>query len=53
MLFIPGHQAYEPGSETLKRLVEAFGSHILTDAGEVNRKALGAIIFKDPVKSLI
>jgi dephospho-CoA kinase len=36
-----------PGSEGLRRLVEAFGPRILTTDGELDRGALGAIVFAD------
>jgi dephospho-CoA kinase len=36
-----------PGSEGLRRLVEAFGPRILTTDGELDRAALGAIVFAD------
>jgi dephospho-CoA kinase len=37
-----------PGSEGLRRLVEAFGPGILTPAGELDRAALAAVAFRDP-----
>jgi dephospho-CoA kinase len=40
----------EPGSETLKRIVEAFGEEVLTETGELNRQKLGSIIFNDEEK---
>ena len=37
-----------PGSATLARLEEHFGSGILLPSGELDRTALGALIFSDP-----
>ena len=36
-----------PGTEGLARVVEAFGPEVLTEAGELDRPALGAIVFAD------
>ncbi len=38
------------GTECLCELVDAFGSDILTADGELNRKALGEIVFNDKIK---
>lgn len=37
-----------PGMPLTAALAERFGAGILTDEGEINRKALGAIVFSDP-----
>ncbi len=37
-----------PGLPLTKSLAERFGAGILTGNGELNRKALGAIVFNDP-----
>jgi dephospho-CoA kinase len=37
-----------PGSEGLREMVEAFGQEILLDDGNLDRKALGDIVFRDP-----
>jgi dephospho-CoA kinase len=37
-----------PGSEGLRRIVEAFGPDVLTDRGELDRARLGEIAFADP-----
>lgn len=39
-----------PGSEGLAEIVEAFGPDVLTAAGELDRPAVGAIVFADPDK---
>jgi dephospho-CoA kinase len=40
-------EAVAPGTATLARLVEAFGPTILDAAGELDREALGRIVFAD------
>lgn len=37
-----------PGSEGLAAVVAAFGEGVLDERGELNRRKLGAIVFKDP-----
>ena len=44
------HAVYTPGSEALTKIADEFGSHILQDDGNINRKELGAIVFADPSK---
>ena len=43
-----GHEAYRPHSEIWQEVVATFGEGILQSSGEVDRKALGAIVFADP-----
>ena len=43
-----GHEAYQPGTETWKALVAAFGEGIVAPDGTINRKKLGEIVFGDP-----
>ena len=43
-------EVVEPRTPGLARVVAHFGSKILTESGELDRKALGDIIFNDPVK---
>lgn len=43
-------EVVEPGSETLKRMVQTFGEIILNGDGTLNRKALGNIVFNDKSK---
>jgi dephospho-CoA kinase len=38
----------QPGRPVLLRIVERFGAGVLTDAGELDRAALAAIVFRDP-----
>ena len=43
------HEVYLPGSAVLTEIVDEFGaSLVLPDTGELNRKALGQIVFGDP-----
>ena len=43
-----GHQCYLPGTETFQDVVTAFGREIVAKDGNIDRKKLGAIVFKDP-----
>jgi dephospho-CoA kinase len=45
-----GHAAYQPGTETHAALVEAFGEQIVAPNGEIDRRALGGIVFADPAQ---
>jgi len=40
-----GHQAYQPGTETWKDVVAAFGEGVVAADGSIDRKKLGAIVF--------
>ena len=41
-------QVVEPGQETLDQLINAFGKHILTPSGELDRNALRQLAFSSP-----
>ena len=41
-------EATAPGSATLRRIAEELGGQILDGAGELDRKALGQLVFSDP-----
>jgi dephospho-CoA kinase len=43
-----GHQAYQPGTETWKDLVAAFGEDIIAPDSTIDRRKLGEIVFSDP-----
>jgi dephospho-CoA kinase len=43
-------EVVEPGEPVYQKIVEAFGQGILDDEGYVNRKKLGALIFRDAEK---
>jgi len=40
----------EPGTEGLRRVVEAFGERVLRPDGTLDRAALGAVVFKDEAR---
>jgi len=42
-----GHEAYAPGTETWREVVEEFGQGVLSPEGEIDRRALGAAVFKN------
>lgn len=41
-------QVYRPGSHTYRKLVRHFGKEILRPDGQIDRKRLGEIVFRDP-----
>ena len=43
-----GHEAYRPHAGVWQEVVQAFGEGILQPDGEIDRKALGAIVFSQP-----
>lgn len=43
-----GHQVLEPGGEAYRPTVEAFGDRILTPERRIDRKKLGAMVFRAP-----
>ena len=45
---VVGHEAYRPHAEAWRQVVEAFGEGILGPENEIDRRALGAIVFSDP-----
>lgn len=45
---IVARQVVEPGSETLAKIADAFGSDVLNEDGTMNREKVGAIIFHNP-----
>ncbi len=42
-----GHRLLKRGSPVMRALLEAFGSDILDESGDVSRQKLGAIVFDD------
>ena len=42
------HRVMRHGTDAYERIVEAFGAAIVTPHGEIDRKALGEIVFSDP-----
>ena len=49
---IIAHELYKPGLPLNRTLSENFGEEIITDAGEVDRKKLGKIVFSDKVTDI-
>jgi len=45
-----GHQSYTKGSNAYHEIVKKFGDGIIDELGNINRKALGAIVFANPDK---
>ncbi|MBF6599171.1 MAG: dephospho-CoA kinase [Dehalococcoidia bacterium] len=45
-----GHEAYTPGTDCFREVVAAFGEDTVSAEGEIDRKALGAKVFDDPVQ---
>ena len=45
-----GHAAYAVGTSGYHELVSAFGDEIVGDDGEINRKIVGDIVFRDQAK---
>lgn len=43
-----GHETYRRGEPAWDQVVEAFGSGIIGEDGEIDRKRLGQIVFGDP-----
>ena len=42
-----GHEVYTPRSEGWHAVVNAFGDRVVADNGEIDRRALGGIVFSD------
>ena len=42
-----GHDVYTPQSEGWHAVVDAFGDRVVADNGEIDRRALGGIVFSD------
>ena len=42
-----GHQSYRQGTSTYKELTKVFGKKICAPNGEIDRKLLGTLVFKD------
>ena len=45
-----GHEAYAPGSDCYRAVIDAFGSDIVAADGEIDRKALGGKVFGNPAE---
>lgn len=44
------HQAFAPDGPAYREVIQTFGQAVLNPDGTINRKALGAVVFADPVK---
>ncbi|MFN2502077.1 MAG: dephospho-CoA kinase [Pyrinomonadaceae bacterium] len=47
---LTAREVVTPGSDGLAKVVQAFGAEVVTPAGELDRKKLGAVIFADEKK---
>ncbi len=47
-----GHEVYAPQSEGWHAVVDAFGERIVAENGEIDRRALGGIVFSDEMELL-
>ncbi len=45
---ILGHQAYNPGTAAFDAVIAAFGEEVHGDDGQIDRKALGGMVFGKP-----
>lgn len=45
-----GHQVMEPGTKAYGQIVDYFGKGILAGDGQIDRRALGALVFSDEKK---
>jgi dephospho-CoA kinase len=43
-----GHELLQPGTQTYREVVAAFGKSILKPSGEIDRRKLGQLVFADP-----
>ena len=43
-----GHRTYDPGTDTFRAVVKAFGEELVADDGTIDRKVLGAKVFGRP-----
>ena len=44
------HETYLPGTTGWEKIVEEFGRQVLAPGGEIDRKALGAMVFQDAAR---
>ena len=43
-----GHRSYEPGTETYRKVIDAFGEEIVAPDGTIDRRVLGSKVFGKP-----
>lgn len=46
-----GHKVYEPGTQAYHQVIAAFGRGVVAEDGQINRKALGALVFGEAHKA--
>ena len=44
-----GHETYQVGGPAYNKIISEFGDGVKGEGGEINRRALGAIVFADKV----
>lgn len=47
------HDLYKPGLPLNQTIAETFGTHVIAENGDVDRKKLGSIVFGDKVGNLL
>ncbi len=45
---ILGHRTYDPGTDTFRAVVQAFGDDLVSEDGTIDRRVLGAKVFGKP-----
>ncbi|MES1907825.1 MAG: hypothetical protein MHM6MM_000866 [Cercozoa sp. M6MM] len=45
-----GHEVYLPGTAAFNAIKECFGSEVIDDTGNIERRRLGSIVFADPAQ---
>lgn len=45
-----GHRTYEPGTDTFRQVMAAFGEDLVAEDGAIDRRALGARVFGQPAE---
>jgi dephospho-CoA kinase len=45
-----GHEAYAPGSDCYRAVIDAFGRDVVAEDGQIDRKALGGKVFGEPAQ---
>ncbi len=43
-----GHEVFQPGTDAWREVVAAFGKHILTPNGDIDRARVGKLVFGNP-----
>ena len=48
-----GHETYRVGAPAYEKIVSTFGEGVRAEDGEIDRRALGAIVFSDKVSGYL